>query len=177
MRIIGGKNRGRRIQAPPGLPVRPTTDMAKEALFNILRFNVHFEEVDTLDLFSGIGSISYEFASRGARSVTSVDNHPGCVHFISQTAQQLDYRNLFVIRAHVIPFLRSSGRSWDIIFADPPYDYPDTPLIPGIIFERMLLREEGWLIIEHDKATRFEDSHVPAQTRHYGKAYFSFFRR
>ncbi len=176
MRIIGGSHRGRRINAPASLPVRPTTDLAKEALFNILHNHIDFEGIEVLDLFAGIGSISYEFASRDAAAVYSVELNARCASFIGETARKLNLKNLFVIRANVFSFLRRGSRKYDVIFADPPYDLEGIASIPGLVFNNDLLKGDGWLIIEHSRATVFEGHPMLVQQRKYGKVNFSFFR-
>ncbi|MCK5338185.1 MAG: 16S rRNA (guanine(966)-N(2))-methyltransferase RsmD [Bacteroidales bacterium] len=175
MRIIGGDHKGRRIHAPAGLPVRPTTDMAKEALFNILHNYYDFEGIKVLDLFAGIGSISYEFASRDAAEVHSVEMNPRCVNFITETSRKLDLKNLFVIRANVFTYLKRSGKKFDIIFADPPYDLEGIETIPDLVFENDLLDKEGWLIVEHSAGIDFSAHPNFDQNRKYGKVNFSMF--
>src|SRR6056297_527079 len=122
MRIISGKYKGKRLTAPKKLPVRPTTDMAKEALFNILNNRFYFDELKVLDLFAGTGNISYEFASRGTEEITCVDAHYGCVKFISETAESFDM-NIETIKSDVYTYLENSSQKFNIIFADPPYDF------------------------------------------------------
>jgi len=175
VRIIGGDHKGRRIHAPAGLPVRPTTDMAKEALFNILHNYYDFEGIKVLDLFAGIGSISYEFASRDAAEVHSVEMNPRCVNFITETSRKLDLKNLFVIRANVFTYLKRSGKNFDIIFADPPYDLEGIETIPDLVFENDLLDKDGWLIVEHPSDIDFSEHPNLDQQRKYGKVNFSMF--
>lgn len=175
MRIIGGSHKGRRITAPGSLPVRPTTDMAKEALFNILNNHYDFEGLKVLDLFAGIGSISYEFASRGAAEVHSVEMNPRCVRFITDISRKLDMKNLFVIRANVFTYLRRGGKKFDIIFADPPYDLDDIESIPDLVLQHDLLEKDGWLIMEHPAKLDFSEHPQLDQHRNYGKVNFSMF--
>ena len=176
MRIIGGFHKGRRIQAPSSLPVRPTTDRAKESLFNILRNYYDFEGLKVLDLFAGIGSISYEFASRDAAEVHSIELNPRCVNFISETVRKLNLKNLYVIRANVFTFLaRGGGKKFDIIFADPPYDLENIEQIPDLVFEHEMLEQEGWLIVEHPAGIDFTSHPNFDQNRKYGKVNFSMF--
>jgi len=176
VRIIGGSHKGRRIQAPTSLPVRPTTDRAKESLFNILHNYYDFEGLKVLDLFSGIGSISYEFASRDAAEVHSVELNPRCVNFITETVRKLNLENLFVIRANVFTFLaRGGGKKYDIIFADPPYDLEGIEKIPELVFDKDLLEKEGWLIVEHSADIDFSEHPNLDQIRKYGKVNFSMF--
>ncbi len=175
MRIISGSHKSRKIIAPKNLPVRPTTDLAKESLFNILINNFDFEELVVLDLFAGTGNISYEFASRNCREVTAVENNFKCTGFIKQTVQKLNFDNINIVRANVFNFLKLTNKTYDIIFADPPYDFEGIEKIPELIFSRQLLNKEGWLIIEHSKRTKLE--HLPhfSQQRKYGKVNFSVF--
>jgi 16S rRNA (guanine(966)-N(2))-methyltransferase RsmD len=177
MRIIRGSHGGRKIIAPANLPVRPTTDLAKESLFNILDNHVYFEDIEVLDLFAGTGSISYEFASRGSKSVLAVDIHPRCARFIADTAVRLSFSQLKVIRTSAIGFLQHSSSKFDLIFADPPYDLEGIEQIAILVMERQLLRDGGWLIIEHDKSHDFSSYQGFFQLRNYGKVNFSFFRK
>ncbi len=178
MRIISGTFKGRRITAPKKLPVRPTTDMAKEGLFNILNNHFYFDEIAVLDLFAGTGNISYEFASRGASNVTAVDADHGCAQFIGKTSDELEM-DISVIKSDVFSFLEKTSLTSDIIFADPPYDVSqeDYERIPYLVFSRDLLLEGGQLIVEHSKLMRF--SHLPQflNIRTYGSSAFSFFGR
>lgn len=176
MRIISGSHKGKRLTAPRNLPVRPTTDFAKEGLFNILQHRIDMYESSVLDLFSGTGNIAYECASRGAESVTAVDGHYGCVKFISQTSEELEF-NITPIKSDVFKYLDKTKESFSFIFADPPYNIEIQQLsdIVNKIFTNDLLEEDGFLIIEHTKHTdlsllsRFEES------RKYGGSVFSFF--
>ena len=176
MRIISGKNKGRRVTAPNNLPVRPTTDMAKEALFNILNNRYYFNEIKVLDLFSGIGSISLEFASRGTEDITSVDSFYGCVKFLESEAKKLD-SNLQLVKSDVFKFLENTDQQYDIIFADPPYEMEQEKFekIHQLVFKNNLLKENGLLVIEHSKNTDLK--HLPnfEQTKKYGSNLFSFF--
>ena len=158
MRIISGTNKGKRLIAPKKLPVRPTTDMAKEALFNILNNNFQFSQLSVLDLFSGTGNIAYEFASHGSKEITAVDANYDCVKFIKKTAQELDF-NITTIKSDVFKFLEKAYVKADIIFADPPYDFDEKEFlkIPEIVFEKNLLNPNGQLIIEHSKHTNLSD--------------------
>ena len=176
MRIVSGKNKGRRVTAPNNLPVRPTTDMAKEALFNILNNRYFFNEIKVLDLFSGIGSISLEFASRGTEDVTSVDGFAGCVKFLESEAKKLD-SNLQLVKSDAFKFLENNKQQYDIIFADPPYEMEQENFekIYQLVFKNNLLKENGLLVIEHSKKTDLK--HLPnfEQTKKYGGNLFSFF--
>jgi len=176
MRIISGKYKGRRLQAPKNLPVRPTTDMAKEALFNILNNHFNFGELKILDLFSGTGNIAYEFASRGATPLVAVDADMGCVNYIRKIATEFDF-DITPIKSDVFAFLQKHKGSYDIIFADPPYhiDQKDFEKISVLIFENNILDEEGMLIIEHSKDTKLEHLDNFSFARTYGGTTFTFF--
>ncbi len=176
MRIISGKYKGRRINAPKNLPVRPTTDMSKEALFNVLNNHFTFDGLKVLDLFSGTGNISYEFASRGSDNITSVDGDMGCVKFIKQTAQEFDF-NIAAIKSDVFLFLERNVASYDIIFADPPYglDQATFEKLVLLIFERNLLQDDGMMIIEHSKYTKLDHLIHFSFKKSYGGSIFSFF--
>ncbi|MBT8274495.1 MAG: RsmD family RNA methyltransferase [Bacteroidia bacterium] len=176
MRIISGLHKGRKINAPKRLPVRPTKDMAKEALFNILNHMYYFDELSVLDLFSGTGSISYEFASRGSSTITAVDQDLRCLHFINETAQQLEMP-IETIKSDVFKYLSNTRQTYHIIFADPPYHFTDDQFgsIPSLVFANDLLKEGGLLIIEHSKHTDLSNLDQFQQVKHYGGSAFSFF--
>lgn len=176
MRIISGLYKGRRITAPKKLPVRPTTDMAKEALFNILNNRYYFDEIFVLDLFSGTGNISYEFASRGTEHITSVDKDYGCTKFISQTSEEFEF-NIKVIKADVFKYLEKTKQKHTVIFADPPYDFSleSFSRIPETVFINELLEENGLLIIEHSKHTNLSELKNYGFSKSYGGNMFSFF--
>ncbi len=174
MRIISGKNKGKQIIAPANFPVRPTTDLGKESLFNILNNYFFFDNVSVLDLFAGTGNISLEFASRGAPSVIAVDNHAGCVDFIKKTAEKLHYDSLLVIKNDAFLFTERCSQKFDIIFADPPYDLKDIDKIITNVFSRNLLKPHGWLIMEHSRLYDFSSHPNFYEHRKYGKLNFSF---
>ncbi len=174
MRIISGSHKGKQLRAPKNLPVRPTTDAAKEALFNILNNDIYFDEVSVLDLFSGTGNISYEFAARGSQSVTAVDQNNNCVRFIKKTADSLDF-NIDVFKDDCVQFVKRAHRTWDIIFADPPYDFERYPELLELIIEKQLVNEGGYLIFEHDNQRSFDEHPNFLEMRKYGKVRFSFF--
>jgi len=175
MRIISGSHRGRVLRPPIGLPVRPTTDLAKESLFNILNNYLDFEESKVLDLFAGTGNISLEFASRGAAMVLSIELNPRCTDFISKMATDLNFKSVSVIRANVFTFLARSAGTYDVIFADPPYDMEGREKLPGLVFDNNWLDKEGFFILEHDKSINFKDHPFFAEERRYGKVHFTFF--
>jgi 16S rRNA (guanine(966)-N(2))-methyltransferase RsmD len=176
MRIISGKYKGRRIFPPKGLPVRPTTDMSKEALFNVLNNHFSFEGLKVLDLFAGTGNISFEFASRGSTPITSVDADFGCVKFIKQIASEYDF-NIAATKSDVFSFLEKNKTSYDIIFADPPYalDQKTFEKIILLVFEKELLNEEGMMVIEHSKYTKLDHMIHFSFKKSYGGSIFSFF--
>lgn len=176
MRIISGKYKGRRISPPKGLPVRPTTDMSKEALFNVLNNHFSFDNLKVLDLFAGTGNISYEFASRGSSPITSVDGDFGCVKFIKQVASEYDF-NIAATKSDVFAFLEKCKTTYDIIFADPPYglDQKIFEKIVLLIFEKGLLNEDGMMVIEHSKYTKLDHMINFSFQKSYGGSIFSFF--
>ena len=176
MRIISGKHKSRRITAPDNLPVRPTTDMAKEALFNILNNNYYFDQLAVLDLFAGIGSISFEFGSRGTENITSVDQHQGCIDFLNKTNEKLEL-GLQTIKSDVFEFISKTNKKFDVIFADPPYNLPDEQFnkIVALIFDRNILEEDGMLIVEHSKQTDLSENATFIKSKKYGGNMFSFF--
>jgi len=176
MRIISGIYKSRKIKAPKQLPVRPTTDMAKESLFNILNNLYYFDDIRVLDLFAGTGNISYEFASRGTKDITCVDAHLGCVKFIETTAQQFEMP-IVSIKKDVYKFLETAGNTYDIIFADPPYSFSDAEFteISNLVFKNNILEPEGILIVEHSKHTDLSQVAYFSYAKNYGGSVFSFF--
>ena len=176
MRIVSGQYKGRRITAPKKLPVRPTTDMAKEALFNILNNLYYFDNVSVLDLFSGTGNISYEFASRGTSDITCVDDNYGCIRFINETAEAFDM-GLKTVKSDVYKYLEHTKKQSTIIFADPPYAFTIEQFskIADVVFQNNLLHENGLLIIEHSKHTKLETVANFSYSKSYGGNMFSFF--
>ena len=163
--------------APKNLPVRPTKDMAKEGLFNILSNQYYFPDLKVLDLFSGTGNISFEFASREVHDILAIDAHSGCIKFIEKTNDLLETQ-IRTFKSDVFTFLQRNTETFDIIFADPFYDMDllDFEKIPQLVFERELLNEDGVLIIEHSSKTGLE--HLPHfdNSRKYGGSVFSFFK-
>jgi 16S rRNA (guanine966-N2)-methyltransferase len=176
MRIISGSHRSRRIIPPNGLPVRPTTDLAKESLFNILNNRIDFEEISVLDLFSGTGNISYEFASRGAREILAVELNPKCAAFIEKSIEVLGFNMMKVVRTNVFILLPVIKKQFDLIFADPPFESEDIDKLPDLIFNNSLLAPDGWLVIEHPRDVKFLDHPNFTEHRQYGKVNFTFFR-
>ncbi|WP_026450035.1 RsmD family RNA methyltransferase [Aequorivita capsosiphonis] len=177
MRIISGSHKGRRLTAPKNLPVRPTTDFAKEALFNILRVRYYFDELSVLDLFSGTGNISFEFASRGVPNIISVDAHNGCIQYIDKVSEEFSFP-IQPIKSDVSKYLENASGKFDVIFADPPYDFDISQLssILSKVFEKNLLNEEGLLVIEHSKIIDLSELEHFAEVRKYGGNAFSFFQ-
>ncbi len=176
MRIISGIYKGRKIIAPRKLPVRPTTDMAKEALFNILNNQYYFDDISVLDLFAGTGNISFEFASRGTEQIIAVDDNYGCVKFITKTAEDFDMP-IQAMKSDVFKFLEHHKQKYSIIFADPPYDFEVELFakIPELVFQNELLEDEGCLIIEHSKYTDLSHLEHYSSSKRYGSSKFSFF--
>ncbi|WP_228237650.1 RsmD family RNA methyltransferase [Allomuricauda sp. M10] len=178
MRIISGKYKGKRLTAPKNLPVRPTTDMAKEGLFNILNNRFYFDGLKVLDLFSGTGNISFEFASRGVEDITAVDSFPGCTYYIAKTASELDF-SISTVKADVFKYLEKTPEKFDIIFADPPYSFDQDQFlkIADLVIEGRLLEEEGLLVIEHSDQTDLSNHPSFSEQRKYGGSIFSFFQK
>lgn len=177
MRIIGGTFKGRKFYPPADKwPTRPTTDFAKEGLFNILNNRLDFENLRVLDLFGGTGSHSYEFISRGCTQVTYVDKFPACVDFVRKTAKVLQIeQELTIIKADVFKFIENCALQYDYIFAGPPYALSTIPTLPDLIFQHSLLAPNGLFILEHNPNHLFR-SHIHfSEERNYGKTLFSFF--
>jgi 16S rRNA (guanine(966)-N(2))-methyltransferase RsmD len=178
MRIIGGKYKSRLLPAiPKGFGARPTTDFAKENLFNILENSFDISEVKVLDLFAGTGGISYEFASRGSAHVDTVEIKPLHFSYIKKTSEMLGFKQIHVIRNDSFRFLKFCTEVYDIIFADPPYNNGQIAMIPKLVSENKLLNEGGCLIIEHSATVNFSETEGFSQQRKYGSVNFSFFRK
>ena len=176
MRIIGGKCKGRRIVAPKTIKVRPTTDFAKEGLFNILSNINSIENKDVLDLFAGTGNISFEFASRGAKNVLSIDKQMSSVKFISEKAKELEL-TISSKRYDVFKFIaKSSNDTFDFIFADPPYNNLNIKLLPDLILKTSILTNDGLLILEHGNENDFSNHPNLIDKRTYSRVNFSFFK-
>jgi len=176
MRIISGSFKGRTFRVPPGFPSRPTTDFAKEGLFNILGNQREFADMTILDLCAGTGNLTFEFISRGASQVIAVDNHTKVCRWLHKNTLQLDMQQqVTVVPSECITFLQRTHLSFDIIFADPPYDVNFHDQIIELVFQRSLLQRDGMLIIEHGKQTRLDHETNYDQTRNFGNVYFSFF--
>ncbi|MBR6829440.1 MAG: RsmD family RNA methyltransferase [Paludibacteraceae bacterium] len=185
MRIISGIYGGRRLSPPKNITARPTTDFAKESLFNLLNNRLDFEGIDVLDLFAGTGGIGIECVSRGAREVTAVEIAHVQQNWIISCCRQLGIKNLSVIRGDVFKFLSACRTKYDLIFADPPYALEELPTLPDVILKNSdvrsqhsdsNLKEDGWLVIEHGKDTDFTSHPRHIETRTYGSVHFSFFQ-
>lgn len=176
MRIISGELGGRRFQPPADMPyTRPTTDIAKEGLFNVLQNHLHFEDLKTLDLFGGTGSISYELASRGVSDLTIVEKDAKMFEYIKKTSASLGIENIKVIRSDVFKFLESSSETFDFIFAGPPYALTAIDALPLKIFEKNLLNNKGWFILEHTPRNNYGGTPHFKWQRNYGTTIFSLF--
>lgn len=175
MRIIKGKYKGRRLVAPKNIPTRPTTDFAKEGLFNILDHKIYFDGLRVLDLFSGTGNISFEFSSREAEFVLSVDQNRTCTTFQQKMSKELS-ANIKVATQNVFKFLKKKNDNpFDVVFADPPYQSPELVGLPALVFSNNWLKSDGWFILEHGKEHTFEEVAHFQFTRKFGHVNFSFF--
>lgn len=175
MRIIGGKYKGRRINPPSDFKARPTTDFAREGLFNVLNNRIDFETVTLLDLFSGTGSISYEFASRGAAAIHLVEKDMRHISGIKKIIREFDLKNIKPIHIDVKAYLKTCRAKYDIVFADPPYDLPWLKDLPDLVSGAGVIREDGFFILEHPKGLSFIDHKLFFEHRNYGGVNFSFF--
>ena len=172
MRIISGKHKGKIIVAPKNLPVRPTTDMAKEALFNILENRYFLNSKKVLDLFSGTGNIAFEFASRGCEKVLAVDHNLNCINYIEKTSNELGF-NISTIKSDCLQYLKNYKQQFNFIFADPPYDYKEYQELKNLVCDNNLVKRDGVLIIEHNEETSFAADNI--ELRKYGTVHFSVF--
>ncbi len=176
MRIISGIHGGRRISPPANMPfTRPTTDIAKEGLFNIIQNNLDIEELTCLDLFGGTGCISYELASRGATNLTIVEKDAAMFSFIKKMKETLQIENMLCIQQDVFKYLESCSSTFDFIFAGPPYALKNIDDIPTIIYEKKLLTPEGWFVLEHTPRNNYEDFPNFLRSKNYGTTIFSIF--
>lgn len=176
MRIIAGTLGGRKISPPSKMPyTRPTTDIAKEGLFNILQNHIDFENLKTLDLFGGTGSISYELASRGARELTVIEKDFSMYEFIKKTSNELQLTNFNVIKTDVFRFIEQCTEQFDFIFAGPPYALENIDELPKQIAEKKILSPDGWFVLEHTPRNHYEGYPLFAAQRNYGTTVFSFF--
>jgi 16S rRNA (guanine(966)-N(2))-methyltransferase RsmD len=176
MRIIGGEHGGRKFNPPNNMPyTRPTTDIAKEGLFNVLQNNLDFDEIKTLDLFGGTGSISYELASRGVTDLTIVEKDVAMYEFIKKTSAALKLENFKVIKMDVFKFILNCSDKFDFIFAGPPYALTTINDLPKLIFEKQLLNKDGWFVLEHTPRNDYKNFHYYKSERNYGSTIFSTF--
>lgn len=175
MRIISGKYKGKKINPGKHFKARPTTDFAKEALFNILSNNFDFSKIMVLDLFAGTGGISYEFASRGSYKIDTIEFNRSHVLFIKNTVKLLEASQISVIQIDAVKFIKNCTRKYELIFADPPYDFKNIEIIPDLIFENELLEKDGWLILEHSGSVLFTGNKNLIDHKKYGSVNFSFF--
>ncbi len=177
MRIISGIHKGRRISIPKNFKSRPTTDFAKENLFNVLSNSLYFEDINVLDLFSGTGSIAFEFASRGAKEVTAVEKDYHHMLFIKKNAEALKLDNFNVIKSNAFVFIKRIDKKYDLIFADPPFELKEIEKIPGLIWESGILNSGGRFILEHSANYNFSNSDNFVELRKYGGVNFSIFKK
>jgi 16S rRNA (guanine966-N2)-methyltransferase len=177
MRIISGIYKGRKLLPPVNLPVRPTTDFAKEGLFNVLNNLIDLDSLRVLDLFAGTGSIAFEFLSRGASEVTAIDSNHRCIEFIKKTAETFGATNIKAVKSNSFVFIKHMVATYDLIFADPPYDLERIEAIPDLVFASNLLADEGMLILEHSSRYKFEKNIHFHSHRNYGSVNFSFFKK
>ena len=178
MRIVAGIYKNRRVNFNK-LNSRPTTDFAKESLFNLLNNHYNLEEIRGLDLFAGSGNISYEFISRGSKDITAIDINIKCVNFIKKTKAKFKMKYLSIKLSKVVSYLNKIDKKYDIIFADPPYHYTQKKYdkIVEIVFEKKILNESGTLVIEHSKFINFDNHTTFFDKRKYGNVNFSFFKK
>ena len=176
MRIISGKYGRRRFDVPTNITARPTTDMARENLFNVLGNLIDFEDITVLDLFAGTGAISFEFVSRGCASVTCVEKASTQFNFIQKVKKQLGEENMTLIKGDVFRFIASCRQQFDVIFADPPYDLPGLPQLPELILNSAMVKPGTLVIVEHSTANDFTAIPQFLQHRLYGKVNFSIFK-
>jgi 16S rRNA (guanine966-N2)-methyltransferase len=176
MRIIGGEYGGRRFNPPPKMPyTRPTTDIAKEGLFNILQHHFDLEGIKTLDLFGGTGSISYELASRGAKELVIVEKDPAMFEFIKKTAGELKINNLKAVKMDVFKFIEQCAGKFDFIFAGPPYALANIDDLPKWVFNKQLLNPGGWFVLEHTPRNSYKSFPFYKSERNYGTTVFTTF--
>ncbi|MGJ7031609.1 RsmD family RNA methyltransferase [Niabella hirudinis] len=176
MRIIAGDLGGRKIHPPAKMPhTRPTTDVAKEGLFNVLQHRIDFEAIKTLDLFGGTGSISYELASRGAEDLTIVEKDHAMFEFIRKTATSLGIENIRFVKMDVFKYLETCNTAYDFIFAGPPYALATIDELPKIIIEKRLLKENGWFVLEHTPRNDYKQFEKYSFEKNYGTTIFSVF--
>lgn len=176
MRIVSGKYGGRKFNPPAKIPARPTTDLAKEGLFNVLQNMIDLEGIAVLELFAGTGNVSYEFASRGASAISLVERDNASIQFIINTFEALGFTQYKIWNSDALKLLKILGQKYDVIFADPPYALPQMPLLPDLIFENNLLNEGGLFILEHTHNVDFSKHPQLIKSKKYGDSFFSIFQ-
>ncbi len=178
MRIVSGLLKARRFSIPKNFPSRPTTDFAKEGLFNILEHQIDLEDLDILDLCAGTGNISFEFASREAGKITVVDQNYNCIKYIQETSKKFEIDSVITtIKSEIIKYLKQTNAQFDIIFADPPYEFKFYDEIIEETFNRNLLKKNGVLIIEHSHRLNLKEKPHFETMRNFGNVSFSFFKK
>lgn len=176
MRIVGGKYKGRHFNPGKSFKARPTTDLAKESLFNILQNRINFDQIKVLDLFSGTGSISFEFASRGCTDITAVELNSQHYRFIHDVINKLGEKGITVVKSNAFGFIKQATKNYNLIFADPPYDHPKFAEIPKLVLSSNILDKDGLFILEHPKNFDFSEYAEFKELRRYGSVHFSFFQ-
>jgi len=177
MRIISGTKKHYNLSFPSNVKLRPTSDFCKEAVFNIIALYFNIENMDVLDLFAGTGAVGFEFASRGAQKITCIDNNYTCINFIRSESSKLKFNNIHSSKQDALKFLQFTNEKYDLIFADPPYDYKYYSSIHEIIFDRDLLKHKGWLLLEHSRENNFTTRPFFRESRKYGETYISIFNK
>jgi 16S rRNA (guanine966-N2)-methyltransferase len=177
LRIISGKYKGRQLSPHKLFNARPTTDFAKESLFNILNNYFYFEQIRVLDLFSGTGGIGLEFVSRGCTQIEMVESDQRNVKFIAETIKELNLHEIRLLKADVFKYIQTCKPGYHVIFADPPFDMEGLDTLPGEVFKRDLLTDDGWFILEHSHKYNFKNEPFFKEERHYGAVHFSIFRK
>lgn len=175
MRIIGGTLKGRRFSPPRSFKGRPTTDFGREGLFNLLRSRTELEGMEALDLFAGSGAVSFELASRGAVTVTAIEQDGGACRYIQQQARDFGFDGIRVVRADAFAFLSRAMTQFDLVFADPPYTEPRLETLPDLVREASLVAAGGWFVLEHGDRRDFSETSGFVEMRKYGHVHFSFF--
>jgi len=178
MRIVGGEFKGRRVSVPSNFPSRPTTDYAKEGLFNVLENQIELENLNVLDLCSGTGNIALEFISRGASFITCVDTHTNCLKFVQKNAATMGAeKRIRTMKLDILTFIQRNKTEFDLVFADPPYDYKNYETLIQLALENKVVVKGGFFVLEHSKQKDFSMQPCFQFFRNYGNVSFSFFKR